>query len=129
QWGTIGRSIEIGQKLPTRETTGQHKASRILLRQRPFSAAFSSLDKLFSQVDQSRCLFITETRVGCKAHVVSYLGVGRHFDAALAPRPFFGGRDQCPTEAMPAIFRIDKPTLKITDIVALTIFDKRSDAG
>jgi hypothetical protein len=49
--------------------------------------------------------------------------------AALPPRPVLRRRNQFSADALLSVFFFDKPAFQISDVVGVTIFDERANAG
>jgi hypothetical protein len=79
-------------------------------------------------MDESRRFFITQVRVGGNTRLISYFCVGRHFNAPFASCPFFGCLNESSANAHPSEFWSDEPAFKVTDMIAVTIFDKWTNA-
>jgi hypothetical protein len=79
-------------------------------------------------MNQTRGFPVPQAPVGFDAGFISYLGVRRHFGAALSFGPILGFTYEVRADPVSPKLGFDKPALEITDMIAVTILDKRANA-
>ena len=67
--------------------------------------------------------------MGLQAQIISYLQNRKPFPHSLSACPIFCRLNQNSADPVLTILRFNKPAFKISDMIAVTIFDKRPNTG
>ena len=78
---------------------------------------------------EPRSFFIAEALMGAQAQIIADFRIRSHLRAAFASRPIFSRFHQFSADAGFSELGFDEPAFQIPDLIGMTIFNKRSNAG